>query len=547
MSESPAPLPYPESEKRLRGLAAQHESVKISDLLDADPARTQAYTVSAASWTLDYSRQWLNDAARDALFDLAGEAGLDEAREGLFDGRTLNRSENRPALHCLLRATDTSSELAEKLDEVRVCRRRMAAWVDRVHGGEYLGFSDEPVTDIVNLGIGGSDLGPRMVVDALRPWHKGAVQVHFCANIDPADLSSTLSSLNPARTLFIICSKTLTTEETLHNARKARAWLADAGADDNAMARHFLAVSTNLDAAASFGIPTDNILPLWDWVGGRFSLWSAIGWSIAFAIGNQRFEELLAGAEAMDAHFRTAPLSENMAVCLSLLEIWNVNFLGAENQAVVPYSHDLRGLPAFLQQLSMESNGKRVNREGHELGYDTAPVLWGAPGSNAQHSFHQLLHQGTALCPVDFILPMRACEESDPEGQERLVANCLAQARALLIGKNRDRVEETLLGRGYAAAEARQLAPHLVVPGNRPSSTLSCATLDPQTLGGLIALYEHKVFCSGHIWDINSFDQWGVELGKQISGDIYTAMSQGDAMDFDPSTDALLARYRNEQ
>ena len=547
MSESLVPFPYPESEQRLASLAAQDRDARISDLLDSDPGRLQSFTIDAASWQLDYSRQLLSAEGREALLTLAEDAKLAEAREGLFEDRPLNNTENRAALHCLLRATETTAALQEQLDGVADSRRAMAVWVERVHSGAHLGFRGEPITDIVNLGIGGSDLGPRMVVQALRPFHVDGIQVHFCANIDPADLSTTLETLDPGRTLFIICSKSMRTEETLHNARATRRWLLDAGADEKAMALHFLAVTSNLGAASEFGIPEDNILPLWDWVGGRFSLWSSVGWSIAFAIGTAAFDELLAGASDMDQHFRRAPLEDNMPVWLSLLEIWNVNFLGGSNHAVIPYSHDLRALPAFLQQLSMESNGKRVHRDGRALGYATAPVLWGEAGTTGQHSFHQLLHQGTALCPVDFILPLQTGDDPDPEARRRLIANCLSQARALLVGRDEAHALQYLMDQGLEKSDAASLAPHLVMPGNRPSSTLSCAQLSAYSLGALLALYEHKAFCSGHIWQINSFDQWGVELGKEISANIYRAMSEEDSMNFDPSTNALLERYRNER
>jgi glucose-6-phosphate isomerase len=423
----------------------------------------------------------------------------------------------------------------------------MAAWVDSVHSGEHRGYSGETITDIVNLGIGGSDLGPRMVVQALRPFHIKTLRTHFCANIDPAELATVLQDLNPARTLFIVCSKSLLTEETLHNARSARRWLLAGGAPENAVASHFLAVSTNIEAAQDFGIPPQNILPLWDWVGGRYSLWSAIGWSIAFAVGNENFAALLAGAEEMDNHFRTAPLDANLPVIMSLLEVWNVTILGAESCAVIPYQHNLARLPAFLQQLSMESNGKRVNSTGITVDYATAPVLWGEEGTNGQHSFHQLLHQGTLLCPVDFILPLTGSLGEDREGHKRLVANCLAQARALLIGRDEDAALDSLLARGLTRARAQQLAPHLVTPGNRPSSTLSCPQLTPGRLGALLALYEHKTFCSGHIWQINSFDQWGVELGKELGTEIYASMEEPASLAFDPSTNALLERWRHEQ
>ena len=365
--------------------------------------------------------------------------------------------------------------------------------------------------------------------------------------MDPDDLEATLAELQPGSTLFIVCSKTLRTEETLHNAQAARRWLMGAGVPEPALGQHFLAVSTNLDGARELGIPESNILPMWDWVGGRYSLWSAIGWSVAFAVGADRFRELLAGAAAMDAHFRTADPARNMPLWLSLLEIWYVNFMGAQTHAVIPYHQDLARLPAYLQQLSMESNGKSVNRRGETLSYATAPVLWGDVGTNGQHSFHQLLHQGTVLCPVDFLLVTGMPAEGDQDGKRRLQANGLAQARALLAGRDESASMRSLRERGIESAGAEELAPHLVIPGNRPSSTLSCRQLTPANLGALLALYEHKTFCSGHIWQINSFDQWGVELGKAISADIYDVLcGKGDTAWMDNSTLASLEFVKDD-
>ncbi len=543
---APALFPHPVAGAKLGTLAAQIKQQSIAQLLADDPDRAEQFSLSAAGWHLDYSRQLLNREIRDALLELATEAGLAQARETLFDGTIVNHTEHRAALHTLLRARASTPQLQSDWQQIQACRRRMAAWVEKIHSGTHCGHDGARITDVVNLGIGGSDLGPRMVTESLRAYHSGAVKVHFCANIDPAELADALAPLDPATTVFIICSKTLRTEETLHNARSAKRWLLASGASEDAVAAHFLAVSTNLEAAEKFGIPADNILPIRDWVGGRYSLWSAVGWSIAFAIGNPAFDELLCGAEQMDTHFRSAPLAVNLPVVMSLLEVWAVNFFGARSQAVIPYHHRLRRLPAFLQQLSMESNGKRVNLHGQTIGYATAPVLWGEEGSNGQHSFHQLLHQGTVHCPVDFIVPMRAANGADTEAQQRLVANCLAQGQALLLGRDRQSCQQALLERGVDEARAVELAPHLVVPGNKPSSTLSCRQLTPSTLGALIALYEHKTFCSGHIWKINSFDQWGVELGKELGTTIYQAMTEAGTVTGDASTNALLQRWRHE-
>lgn len=539
-----APFPYTRTGELLEAHAHRLRSASIQHLLRSDDTRCRQFSVAAAGLHLDYSRHLLDTPARDELWQLARDAGLDSARAPLFEGSPINHTEGRAVLHTLLRSSSAPAGLEKEFSALQECRQRMDDWVDCVHRGEHRGYDDRPITDVVNLGIGGSDLGPRMACQALTPSHRGP-KVHFVANIDPAELSQTLKPLDPATTLFIICSKTLRTEETLNNAQAARRWLLQ-HSSEAAVEKHFLAVSTNLEAARSFGIPADNILPLWDWVGGRYSLWSAIGWSIAFAIGKEGFADLLAGAEAMDRHFRTAPLAQNMPVMLSLLEVWYVNFMGARNQAVIPYHHHLRRLPAFLQQLSMESNGKRVNRQGKPLEYATAPVLWGDEGSNGQHSFHQLLHQGTLLCPVDFVLPL-STDEAEADMHRRLVANCLSQAQALLLGRDEAASRASLLKRGHSEEEADNLAPHLVIPGNRPSSTISCDALDPHTLGALLALYEHKTFCSGWVWQINSFDQFGVELGKELSGDIYAAMRDDAVEVADASTAAMLERWRSSR
>ena len=539
-----ADFPHPELSAQLRAQAVKDSGERIEDTLAADPQRLEDFSCSAAGWHLDYARHRLSRESRSLLLKLAQASDVLEAREGLFDGRPLNYTENRPVLHTLLRSRSANPGLESEYAGVQACLDGMAHWVDRIHSGEHRGHAGHRLTDIVNLGIGGSDLGPRMVVDALRPYTVEQCRTHFVANVDPDDLAATLATLDPATTLFIVCSKTLRTEETIHNAHSARRWLLDGGVPEAELGRHFLAVSTNLEAARELGIPESNILPMWDWVGGRYSLWSAIGWSIAFAVGMARFRELLAGAADMDEHFRNTGAEHNMPLWLSLLEIWYVNFMGAQSHAVIPYHQDLARLPAYLQQLSMESNGKSVNHRGDTLGYATAPILWGDVGTNGQHSFHQLLHQGTVLCPIDFILVTGIQASPDHDGKRRLLSNGLAQARALLAGRDEMASLASLRERGAEDATARELAPHLVIPGNRPSSSLSCEALTPTSLGALIALYEHKTFCSGHIWQINSFDQWGVELGKAISKEIYGALSGGDATGLDSSTRAALDQLR---
>lgn len=536
-SAGTAEFPHPAIAEKLTALAKRDRGLSINALLESDPSRVERYKAAAAGWQLDFSRHLLSDEAAAVLLELAVASGVLEDRAGLFSGLPINHTEQRAVLHTLLRASIAPAGLEQEFGEVKACLQRMGDWVARVHDGSHLGHNGKRIETVVNIGIGGSDLGPRMAVEALGAYHVPGIEVRFCANVDPEDLAMVLHGLNPDSTLFIICSKTLRTEETLHNSRLARQWLLDAGATETALGQHFLAVSTNLEAAREFGIPESNMLPMWDWVGGRYSLWSAIGWSIAFAVGMKHFEALLAGADAMDQHFQTANARDNMPLWLSLLEVWYVNFMAAQVHAVIPYQQHLARLPAFLQQLSMESNGKSVNHRGQRLAYATAPILWGDVGTNGQHSFHQLLHQGTVLCPTDFVIV--SGDAAGAEGKTRLLANGLSQMRALMVGRDEAASRSSLEGRGVEAQRADELAPHLVIPGNRPSSTLSCEALTPHSLGALLALYEHKTFCSGRIWEINSFDQWGVELGKEMGAEILGALN-GSGQRFDPSTNAML-------
>ncbi len=540
-----AAFPYPELAAELQQLADRDRELTISTQLESAPGHLDRFRCEAAGWELDFSRHLLSPEAVDSLMKLADAAGVLRDREALFEGQPLNHTEGRAVLHTLLRADTAPAGLEAEFNAVQDCQARMSDWVHAVHEGTHRGHGGERIRHIVNIGIGGSDLGPRMAVEALRPWHVDGLEVLFCANVDPDDLAARLAPLDPSTTMFIVCSKTLRTEETLHNARSARQWLLDGGVPGDALGNHFLAVSTNLEAAADLGIPAANTLPMWDWVGGRYSLWSAVGWSIAFAVGMDRFQELLDGARAMDQHFREAAPECNMPLWLSLLEIWYVNFMGAQTHAVIPYHQDLALLPAFLQQLSMESNGKRVNHQGQALDYATAPILWGDVGTNGQHSFHQLLHQGTVLCPIDFILLTDTAASHDREGKQRLLANGLSQMRALMVGRDAAASRESLEARGIDSGRAAELAPHLVIPGNRPSSTLSCGHFEPATLGALLALYEHKTFCSGRIWQVNSFDQWGVELGKEMGAEIFAALG-GSGQRFDLSTNAMLESIIDE-
>ena len=529
----------------LQAFATQLQATSIEELFAADPARAGDFTLAAAGLRLDFSKHLLSRPALAGLLRLAEQARLPAAITALFDGDKVNNTEDRPALHTLLRAT-SSHGLDTEFDEVRKGRAQMRQWAQRLNNGEQSGFSGAVITDVVNIGIGGSDLGPRLVSEALRPFH-GDISCHYVANVDPADLQDTLLELDPGSTLFIVCSKSFRTEETLTNSLAARNWMLNAGASVADLDRHFLAVTSNLQAAADFGIPAANCLPMWDWVGGRYSVWSAVGLSCAIAVGWEHFEQFLAGAEAMDEHFHGSPLQANMPALMGLLELWYCNFFGAGNHVVLPYDHSLRKLPDFLQQLTMESNGKRVSRDGRQLAYSTAPVLWGSAGTMGQHSFHQLLHQGTLLCPADFVLPLTT-HTGMPEQHRRLVANGLAQSRTLMVGRSADAAREALLQRGLDEAEATRLAPHLAMPGNRPSSVLTMDSVNPSTLGALLALYEHRTFCSGVLWGINSFDQWGVELGKEIGTRILAQLAGESAGgDMDPATRRLMDEWRAAQ
>ena len=471
----------------------------MPQLFAADTDRFRNFSREAAGLLLDFSRQRLDAPALAALVALAGTRGLAARIGALLGGEVVNESENRAALHTLLRVPKggaVPAALRARHAEVLAVRAQCAAFVREVHGGSRTGARGDRFTDVVNIGIGGSDLGPAMATAALAPYGAGKVRVHFVSNVDGTQFADLASALDPARTLAIVCSKTFTTQETLSNARRIRAWVAGA-LGEAAIPKHFAAVSTNEGAMDAFGVGRDARFAMWDWVGGRYSLWSAVGLSLELAIGTVAFEAMLAGAHAMDGHFRERPFEDNLPVLLGLLAHWNRNALGAASHAVLPYTQRLARLPAYLQQLEMESLGKRATRGGGTVTEGTGPVIWGEPGSNAQHSFFQLLHQGTAAVSADFLLPLTGA--ADAEADELVIANCLAQIQALMAG--------------HAAPEA-----HRVHPGSRPLSLIAFPRLDPATLGALVALYEHKVFVESALWDINPFDQWGVELGKKICG-----------------------------
>ncbi len=529
--------------------ASEMAPVQMRDLFDADPERFIRFSRELDDLLLDFSKNRMIDETLKLLLDLARERNVEEWRDRMFGGERINTTENRSVFHVALRYQGTAPMRTDGQDvmpEVRRVLVHMREFSSAVRSGKWLGFTGKPIRHVVNIGIGGSDLGPQMVTEALRHYAHAQVRVHFVSNVDATHLVETLKPLDASETLFIIASKTFTTEETLTNAHSARDWLVGALGDESAVARHFVAISTNVQAVAAFGIDPVNMFEFWDWVGGRYSLWSAIGLPIAIAVGMERFEELQRGAYEMDHHFQIAELESNLPVLLALVGIWNINFLGAETHALLPYDQYLHRFAAYFQQGDMESNGKRVTREGGEVDYATGPVLWGEPGTNGQHAFYQLIHQGTRLVPVDFIAPVRSL---NPLGDHhrKLLANCLAQGEALMRGRTAAEARAELEASDLDAERIEQLLPHRIFPGNRPSNTLLFEQLTPYALGRLIALYEHKIFVQGILWGINSFDQWGVELGKQLAKSIYTELGDATPPDtHDCSTQALIERCRRD-
>ena len=526
-----------------QALQRHHQELKdthLRDLFAADPGRGEALTCEAGDLYLDWSKNRVTAETIRLLVALAERAGLRERIAAMFAGERINVTEDRAVLHVALRAPEGSSILVDGHDvvpEVHAVLARMRGFAEEVRSGRWLGHTGRPIRNVVNLGIGGSDLGPAMAYEALRAWSDRSRRFRFVSNVDGADIAEATRDLDPAETLFIVCSKTFTTIETLTNARTARAWLLDALGDQAAVGRHFVAVSTNAAKVAEFGIDPANMFEFWDWVGGRYSYPSAIGLSLMVAIGPDRFDQLLAGFHAMDEHFRTAPLERNLPVLLGLLGVWYIDFFGAETHAVLPYSQYLARFPAYLQQLDMESNGKSVTLDGSPVAAPTGPVVWGQPGTNGQHAFYQLIHQGTRLVPCDFIGVCRPAEEVGGH-HDLLMANFFAQTEALAFGKSREQVE--------AEGVPPDLAPHRTFPGNRPTSTILTPELTPAVLGQLTALYEHKVFTQGVIWDVNSFDQWGVELGKVLATRIAAELDPAASPDLghDSSTNSLVRRYR---
>ncbi len=517
------------------------QTLTLAQLFAEDSGRAQQFSVHAAGLELDYSKNHVTGKTMELLLDVARQAKLPQKIAALLGGEAVNNTENRPALHSALRFLGNPG--GEEQTAVAETLARMQVLVQSVHSGAWKGFKGSAIKDVVNIGIGGSDLGPRMMCKALTPYHVNSLQVHFVANVDGNELNDLLQTLNPATTLFLVASKSFSTQETLENALSARSWMLDNGCAQGELAQHFVAISSKVDKAVEFGMAAENVYPIWDWVGGRYSLWSAIGLPIAFAVGMDNFNRLRKGAGEMDQHFAEAPLEHNMPVIMGLLMFWYTQLRGATTQAVLPYAHHLALLPMYLQQLEMESNGKSVTRDGSQITYPTGAIVWGTEGTNGQHSFHQLLHQGTTVVPIDFIATLQS--DSPYQHQHRLLfANCVAQSQALMTGRDLQATRAELQSQGYSQEEIERLAPHKVHPGNRPSSTFIMQRLTPETLGALVAAYEHKVFTLATLLDINPFDQWGVELGKLLGTHVNGAIeSKAIPADWDASTQALIRRF----
>ncbi|AKD04850.1 glucose-6-phosphate isomerase [Pontibacter korlensis] len=532
-------------EEHYKNVQPQH----LRDLFAQDPQRFEKLTFRLNDTLYDLSKNRITQETVHLLTQLAEEMDVPGAIESLFGGEKINATENRAVLHTALRNfTDEQLQVdgENALQEVRQVQEQMRSFCNRLHSGEWTGYTGKRIQNVVNIGIGGSDLGPKMIVEALKKYQKPGIEVYFISNVDGTDAAEVLRRLDPETTLFIIASKTFTTKETITNAETARGWFLNKAVDREHIKKHFVALSTNIEAVTKFGIAEENAFRFWDWVGGRFSLWSAIGLSVACALGYDKFEELLRGAESMDKHFRQAPIQENIPVLMALLSIWYTNFFGCQTHAILPYDQYLRLLPEYLQQLLMESNGKSTDRNGNRVDYQTQPVVWGAAGTNSQHSFFQLIHQGTILIPCDFIAP---AQSHNPIGNHHplLLSNYFAQTEALLKGKNAEEVRQELEQKGMASEELEQLLPHKLFEGNKPTTSIMMKKLTPFELGSLVAMYEHKTFVQGVIWNIFSFDQWGVELGKQLAGTIEGELLQGKSSEHDSSTKGLMAYYTENQ
>ena len=527
--------------------AHQAENLTIAQLFQANPQRFSQYHVNFEDQILvDFSKNAVNETTLALLQQLAEECGLAQAKEAMFSGEKINYTENRAVLHTALRNRSNTPVLVDGKDvmpEVNAVLAKMKAFCQRVISGEWKGYTGKAITDVINIGIGGSDLGPYMVTEALRPY-KNHLNVHFVSNVDGTHIAETLKKVNPETTLVLVASKTFTTQETMTNAHSARDWLLAAAKDESAVAKHFVALSTNAKEVEKFGIDTANMFEFWDWVGGRYSLWSAIGLSIALSIGFEQFEQLLSGAHAMDNHFRQLPAEKNIPTILALIGIWNSNFLGAETEALLPYDQYLHRFAAYFQQGNMESNGKYVGRDGKVVNYQTGPIVWGEPGTNGQHAFYQLIHQGTKIIPCDFIAPAQTHNPLS-DHHEKLLSNFFAQTEALAFGKSKQAVEEEFLAAGKSLESVKEIVPFKVFTGNKPTNSILLQKITPYSLGALIAMYEHKIFVQGVIFNIYSFDQWGVELGKQLANRILPELKGSELVEsHDSSTNGLINQYK---
>ncbi len=519
----------------------------MRDLFAKDANRFNKFSLKFSDLLLDYSKHRIDDKTLPMLMQLAREANIEGWRDRMFAGDKINITENRAVLHTALRNRSNTPIMVDGKDvmpEVNAVLAHMRQFSDSVRNGSWLGYSGKRITDIVNIGIGGSDLGPVMVCDALKPYASPDLRVHFVSNIDGAHLMRALNVCNAETTLFIVASKTFTTQETMTNAHSARTWFLESAKDEAHVAKHFVALSTNAKAVKDFGIDTANMFAFWDWVGGRYSLWSAIGLSIALYVGMDNFEDLLTGAFEMDEHFKNAPLEQNMPVIMALVGVWYNNFFHVDSQAILPYDQGLSRFPAYLQQADMESNGKFICRDGSRVTYKTGPVIWGEAGTNGQHAFYQLIHQGTQVVPADFLIPVHSHYKVSSNGYAHhkiLLANFLAQTQSLMLGKTTEQARAELEKQGLSGEALEQLLPHKTFEGNRPTSSILFDKLTPNTLGKLIALYEHKIFVQGIIWDINSYDQWGVEYGKQIAQQILPQLTNDEVVgNYDSSTNGLI-------
>lgn len=526
---------------------AANETISIKKLFEEDPARFEKYQVRFKDILVDYSKNRITDGIRQTLLDLAEQTELKAAIEAMFEGKLINGTENRAVLHTALRNRSNSPVYVDGknvMPEVNKVLEKMRVFSEKVSKGVWKGYTGKPISALVNIGIGGSDLGPVMVTEALKPFQFPHLSTYFVSNVDGSHITEVLKQVNPETTLFFIASKTFTTQETMTNAHTARDWFLENAHDKEEVAKHFVALSTNGNAVREFGIDLNNMFEFWDWVGGRYSLWSAIGLTIACAVGFDNFRKLLEGAHAMDTHFRNEPFDRNIPVLLALIGIWNTNFLGAASEAILPYDQYMHRFPAYFQQGNMESNGKYIDREGRPVTYATGPIIWGEPGTNGQHAFYQLIHQGTQMVPCDFIAPAHT---HNPLGDHhlKLMSNFFAQTEALMNGKSLKDVREEMEKEGKAPEIIDKIAPHRVFEGNRPTNSILVKKINPSTLGALIALYEHKIFVQGVIWNIYSFDQWGVELGKVLAKSVLSDLvSPDEVTGHDASTNGLINAFK---